>query len=184
MPATARLLHTYLATSRSLGARWVHPTLHEQCPLRLQTSSTIMCPWDTPACPTRVAESAVAAIRMAETALRREGLDLTHAMDRGYIPRGLQKQLDKYSHIGAELGGGGAIGASDVSLGAELGGGGAIGASDVSLGAELGKKRSEPWPADSTRRAHDGHADAGGRAARRSERAAKDKSKKEIRRAG
>ena len=152
MPATARLLHTYLATSRTLGARWVHPTLHEQCPLRLQTSSTIMCPWDTPACPTRVAESAVAAIRMAETALRREGLDLTHAMDRGYIPRGLQKQLDKYSHIGAELGGGGAIGASDVSLGAELGGG-AIGASDVSLGAELGKKRSEPWPADSIRRA-------------------------------
>ena len=183
MPATARLLHTYLATSRTLGARWVHPTLHEQCPLRLQTSSTIMCPWDTPVCPTRVAESAVAAIRMAETALRREGLDLTHAMDRGYIPRGLQKQLDKYSHIGGELGGGGAIGASDVSLGAELGGG-AIGASDVSLGAELGKKRSEPWPADSTRRAHDGHADAGGRAARRSERAAKDKSKKEIRRAG
>ena len=167
MPATARLLHTYLATSRTLGARWVHPTLHEQCPLRLQTSSTIMCPWDTPVCPTRVAESAVAAIRMAETALRREGLDLTHAMDRGYIPRGLQKQLDKYSHIGGELGGGGAIGASDVSL-----------------GAELGKKRSEPWPADSTRRAHDGHADAGGRAARRSERAAKDKSKKEIRRAG
>lgn len=115
VPATGRLLHTYLATSRTLGARWVHPTLHDQCPLRLQTSSTIMCPWDTPACPARVAESAVAAIRVAETALRREGLDLTHAMDRGYVPRGLRKQLDKYSHIG----GGGVIGSSDVSLGAE-----------------------------------------------------------------
>jgi len=121
-----------------------------------------MCPWDTPACPARVAESAVAAIRVAETALRREGLDLTHAMDRGYVPRGLQKQLDKYSHIG---------------------GGGVIGSSDVSLGAER-NQRAEPQPADSSRRAHDGHADAGGRPARRTERAAKDKSKKEIRRAG
>jgi hypothetical protein len=109
-----------------------------------------------------VAESAVAAIRVAETALRREGLDLTHAMDRGYVPRGLRKQLDKYSHIG---------------------GGGVIGSSDVSLGAER-NQRAEPQPADSSRRAHDGHADAGGLPARRTERAAKDKSKKEIRRAG
>jgi hypothetical protein len=176
VPATGRLLHTYLATSRTLGARWVHPTLHDQCPLRLQTSSTIMCPWDTPACPARVAESAVAAIRVAETALRREGLDLTHAMDRGYVPRGLQKQLDKYSHIG----GGGVIGSSDVSLGAERNQRAEPQPADSSRFVTM----AEPQPADSSRRAHDGHADAGGRPARRTERAAKDKSKKEIRRAG
>ena len=70
----ARILRTLNKTVAKLTSWLVPDALADQCPAALRHSSTVMCPWYTPACPVEHAEAAAAAIKRAESALRLEGL--------------------------------------------------------------------------------------------------------------
>ena len=101
----AHLARTANITATKRARRWIEPRLEDQCPQRLQQHATIMCPWDTPVCAGRHAESVVAALRRTEQALRQEGLPNEHAYDRFYIPRPLRQILEspRFSHVGGAL---------------------------------------------------------------------------------
>jgi len=99
MPKTAARL------SKKLAERVVNPLLEAQCPPHLQHHTSILCPWDTPACAGAHAESVVAALRRTEAALALEGLPGSHAYDRFYMPKPMRLILSqsRFAHVRGEL---------------------------------------------------------------------------------
>ena len=81
--AAERMPDTMSAAAAGLSARSIHARLVQQCPSRFQRSTALLCPHDTPVCPSSIALSVASTIRATEASLSMEGLPPSHALDAG-----------------------------------------------------------------------------------------------------